>query len=159
MLAFVRSHLAHDVAMLHPTLWRIVREIADWMWLEYTNQENVYVTSLWRSRAETVRLYEEAGVAPPAASVHEAVRMLGDPWSGCRGADLSVRMQRPGQPYDTWPLLPPKVSRAFVEAVNKKWRYQESEAHQVALYHAVSGPHIHLQVRPEQETIEREQVV
>jgi hypothetical protein len=158
MLTFVRSYVAHDVASLHPTLWSIVREIADWMWAEYTHQENVYVTQLWRSHDETVRIYREAGLPPPASSVHEAARVLGDPWSGCRGADLSVRMYRAGQPYDTWPTLPPSVVRELVAAVNQKWRYQSGEQHQVALFHHVSGPHVHLQCRPGQETIDRETV-
>lgn len=155
MLTFVRSHTSYDVATLHPTLRRILFEIADGLWADETNQENVYVTCLWRCRDDTVRLYAEAGLPVPAFSVHEAVRVLGDPMSGCRGADLSVRMQRYGQPYETWPMLPPQVARRLVDAVNRRWRYQESEEHQVAIYHAVSGPHVHLQCRPGNETGER----
>jgi hypothetical protein len=155
MLTFVRTATAHDVASLHPTLWRILREVADQLWLEHTGQENVYVTELWRSREATLRLYQEAGMTPPATSVHEAVRVLGDPWSGCRGADLSVRMHRPGQRYEDWPMLPPKVCRDAAAAINRRWQYQATEEHQVALYHAVSGPHIHLQVREQQETSPR----
>lgn len=155
MLTFVRSATARDVATLHPTLWAIVREIADVLWLEHTGQENVYVTELWRSREETLRQYRSAGLPPPAFSVHEAVKVLGDPLSGCRGADLSVRMFRAGQRYEDWPRLPVPVCREVVAAINRRWRYQESEAHQVALYHSVTGPHVHLQVRPGSETVDR----
>jgi hypothetical protein len=155
MLTFVRSATARDVGMLHPTLWKILREIVDVLWLEHTGQSNVYVTELWRPREETIRLYQSAGLAPPAFSVHETAKVLGDPWSGCRGADLSVRTTRAGQRYEDWPRLPVPVCREVVAAINRRWRYQESEAHQVALYHSVTGPHVHLQVRPDQETVDR----
>jgi hypothetical protein len=155
VLTFARSSIARDVASLHPTLWQIVRELADGMWFEYTSQENMIVTEMFRTHDETVRIYTEAGLTPPAASVHEAVRVLGDPWSGCRGADISVRMARPGMRYQDWSYLPSTLIRACVTAINKRWRYQESEAHQVALFHDIAGLHVHLQVRSGQETIRR----
>lgn len=155
MLTFARSSIARDVASLHPTLWQIVRELADGMWFEYTSQENMIVTEMFRTHDETVRIYTEAGFTPPAASVHESVRVFGDPWSGCRGADISVRMARPGMRYQDWPFLPATVVRKAVTAINNRWRYQESEAHQVALFHSVAGTHLHLQCRPERETVRR----
>lgn len=156
MLAFERSHIAKETALLHPTLWTILRLIADGLWFEHTQQENVIVTQIFRTRAQTIAIYQAAGLTPPDSSVHESVKIAGDAMSGCRGCDLSVRMARPGMRYDEWSFLPSTRVRAFVDAVNATWRYQESEAHQVALYHSVSGPHVHLQVRPNDETKRRD---
>jgi len=155
MLCFARPVVAAQVALLHPTLWTIVQAIANGLWLEHTGQDNLVVTELFRTHDQTVALYTRAGLAAPAASVHESVKVAGDALSGCRGADLSVRMARPGLRYDEWPFLPTSMVRHLVRAVNERWRYQQSEQHQVALFHAVSGPHVHLQVRPQGETVRR----
>lgn len=155
MLCFPRNHVAKEVALLHPTLWTIVQEIADSLWLRHVGQADVYVTQIFRTHDQTIAIYQAAGLPPPASSVHESVKIAGDPMSGCRGCDLSVRMVRPGQRYDEWPFLSPSPIRDLVAAVNQRWQYQESDAHQVALYHSVSGPHVHLQVRPSNETKRR----
>lgn len=159
MLTFVHSATARDVASLHPTLWTIVREIVDGLWLEHTGQEHVYVTEMWRPREKTIAIYRAAGLPPPAASVHESTKVLGESLSGCRGTDLSVRMARVGLAYTEWPFLPNGVIRQLVNAVNERWRYQESDQHQVTLYHAVSGPHVHLQCRAGDETVRRDVIV
>jgi hypothetical protein len=149
MLSFARAIVAFETKHLHPTLEQILRETADGLWQLHTGQEYVIVTDIYRTHEETIRIYSEAGLKPPVVSVHE----LG------RGVDLSVRMATPGRTYQEWPFLPAKLIREYVSAVNRRWRYQESEEHQVALYHNVAGVHVHLQCRPGGETVRREVVV
>lgn len=159
MLIFKDSREAFETGLLHPTLRTIVRELADGLWQKLTNQEHLVVTELWRSREQTIARYASAGLPPPAFSVHEAVKENGHPLSGCRGADISVRNANAGlaagRPYQDWPFLDPALCRQVVVAINAEWRYQESERHQVALYHNIDGVHIHLQVRPGDETLRR----
>lgn len=146
MIRFKDLHSAHELRLLHGRLYAILTWIVDeGVWTAATGEPDLVVTEVWRSRAETIRIYEAAGVPPPAVSVHETVQEIGDPWSGCRGLDLSVRRPGPGA-YETWPLMPQDEIRAFVAAVNGAWCYHPEERFQVALYHSVSGPHVHLQV-------------
>lgn len=102
------------------------------------------VTDLYRPREETVEIYVAAGETPPRVSVHEV--------KPCRGADVAVRVPAGD---GRWEQLSFGTARAIEGAVNAAWRYQESEAHQVALFHDIAGAHIHLQCRPGDETRRR----
>jgi hypothetical protein len=159
MLIFKATKTALEARLLHPTLWTILAELADGEWKRLTNQEHVVVTEVWRSREQTIARYASAGIAPPVFSVHEAVKEVGVHLSGCRGVDISVRDANAGlaarRPYADWPFLEPQLCRLVADQINERWCYQESDAHQVALYHAVDGPHVHLQVRAQGETVRR----
>lgn len=135
MLAFKRAADAEHFAILHPTLKEILVEIVNGIWREETGGDLVVVTELWRSRDETIARYRSAGLQPPEASVHEQVP--------CRGADLSVL------------AITAEGARKVVSRVNTRWRYEAAETHQVALFHDVAGVHLHLQVRPGDETRRR----
>lgn len=155
MIRFKDLDSAYELRLLHATLYGLLRWIVEEVaWEQATGEPDLIVTEVWRSRAETIRIYEAAGLVPPAVSVHELTKEMGDPWSGCRGLDLSIR--RPGiGPYESWRVIPDAQVLAFVALVNGAWRYQASEAHQVALFHDVSGPHVHLQVARGDETKRR----
>ena len=159
MLIFKHVKTALEARLLHPTLWAILAELADGQWKRLTNQEHLIVTELWRSREQTIARYASAGLPPPAFSVHEATKEPGNALSGCRGADVSVRNANAGlashKEYADWPFLDPDLCRLVADRLNERWRYQETEAHQVALYHAVDGVHIHLQCRADNETVRR----
>ena len=155
MLCFARTNVAAQVALLHPTLWTIVQEIAGGLWLEHTAQEHVVVTDLFRTHEQTVAFYARAGLPVPDDDGHASIKVNGDPLSGCRAADLGVRMQRPGMRWDEWPLLPTDLVRALVRAVNERWRYQANDAQQVAQFNTAGEPHVHVGVRPGNETVRR----
>jgi len=159
MLIFKTTKTALEARLLHPTLWTILAELADSQWKQLTNQDHLVVTELWRSREQTIARYATSGLARPAFSVHESVKEAGAAFSGCRGADISVRNATAGlsarTPYADWPFIDADICRMVADRINSSWRYQDSEAHQVALYHAVAGVHIHLQCRPGNETVRR----
>ena len=133
-----------ELHLLHPTLLRVL-QYADSIWGRYTGEQVMVITCIYRDRDETVRIYNQAGKKPPRVSVHELLP--------CRGLDLGVRRVRPTLDYGSWPLMADEMGFRLASDINQKWCYQESEDHQVALYHNVSGPHIHTQVRD--ETAER----
>jgi hypothetical protein len=156
MIAFKQVSIASEMRLLHPRLAHILGWIGDTdVWRRTTGCSFFVITCLFRSRDQTVKLYEEAGKAPPAVSVHECVKLPMDPWSGCRGADISARRPSLTAPYGQWEFLPDDVLHRFVEEVNSAWRYHEAERYNVALYHSVSGPHVHLQVARLDETKRR----
>lgn len=149
-----------EMRLLHPRLAEIVTWLVDGgTWSAITGTRDAIVTEVWRSRQQTVAIYEAAGLAPPAASVHEAIKTVGNPLSGCRGIDFSARDGDRGAilglPYEHWPMLSTERLKALETRINAIWQYNAADDKQVALVHSVSGVHLHLQVRPDAETRRR----
>lgn len=158
MLLFKNTHDAPETGILHARLWSIV----EWsipVWQEETGEIVIVVTEVWRSRQQTLRIYAEAGLPPPAFSVHEETRQFGNPLTGCRGIDFSARSAGAGigrgLEYGEWPLIERDSLLDFAARVNSTWRYHAADQKQVALVHDVAGLHVHLQVRPGDETVRR----
>lgn len=155
MIRFKDLASAYELRLLHPRLYDILSWIVDdGVWKAATGEPDLVITEVWRSRQETLRIYEEAGLPAPAISVHETIKELGNHWSGCRGLDLSIRRPISGS-YDGWPLIVPDQVVAFVARVNATWLYHPEDRFKVALYHSVAGPHVHLQVARENVTVRR----
>jgi hypothetical protein len=156
MIRFKDLESAYELRLLHRTLYSVLRWIVDeGAWHEATGESDLVVTDVWRSQAETDRIYREAGLPAPARSVHSETLHPGDPHTGCRGLDLSVRRPTPGKPYAEWPPIERGRLERFVAAVNEAWRYHPEERYQVALLHDVAGLHVHLQVARENLTARR----
>ncbi len=149
MIAF-GGRLAQQWRLVHPVLAEVVFDFVA-IWREITGESGLYATSIFRRRADTLRIYEAAGLEPPAVSVHESSHDPSEPLSGCRGVDVGVRRIFSGQPG----TVDPADAAMAVDALNTRWRYQASDAHQVALFHKVDGWHVHLQCRPLAETCRR----
>lgn len=141
MLCFKISSDARFFAILHPTLQEIVLDLTNGIWKEKTGEEDLVLSELWRDHDDTVASYRAAGLDPPKISVHELLP--------CRGADVSVRRRLDGA------YLPDAQVKEVVEELNQRWQYHLTDRYQVALFHDVRGPHIHLQVRPGTETKRR----
>jgi hypothetical protein len=164
VLCFKRVEEAFEYRLLHPTLDKIVRwMVEDRIWWDETGEEEAVVTEVWRSQQETERIYAAAGLPAPKASVHGDRKDPMNALSGCRGIDFSVRSFsagcRSGRPYAEWPFIDRDMLVRLVARINGAWRYQKSEAHQVAVLHDISGLHLHLQVRQGDETQRRREGV
>lgn len=160
MLLFRKVAESLEMRLLHPRLVQIVEWLhEDGVWELHLDTPLIPVTDVWRSRQQTVRIYEAAGQPPPAYSVHETTKAMWDPMSGTRGIDLSARDARVGLmrqlTYAQWPMHDMVRLEQLEAAINASWRYNTADDKQVALLHSVSGLHLHLQVRPGDETKRR----
>ncbi len=153
MIACKTKAEAWQIHWLHPRLWEIVCWLEEELWHKITAQHVMVLTEIFRTREETTALY--AGRIPPASSVHECKPERGAVLSGTRGVDISDRRVVAGLPYWEWPKMTAGIMELVEHEINRTWQYRESNAHQVAVYHDVKGTHLHLQCRPEDETVRR----
>jgi len=116
--------------------WRIQALVTDAVRIAGLAGYHLRLTGVRRSRTRTLEIYLRAGKPAPPSSVHEA--------TPCRGADLVPVPAATGTDAGADMAAAMAYGPSLAEAINRGWRYPRGKPS--ALWHSVSGLHLHLQV-------------